>query len=517
MIRIYNTLTRKKEILKSIRKKRIRPPKFFKEKFRRVNLFVCGPTVYDFSHIGHARTYIAFDVIVKYLRKRGLKVFYLQNITDIDDKIINRAKELGVNPKNLARRFEDEYYKDVRALKITNVDHYARATDHIPQIIKQIEVLVGNGYAYAAADGGVYFDISKFKDYGKLSHQNLKLLRKNVRIEPDPFKKGDFDFVLWKHARQTAPIHELRPKGVPLTAGTYGAGTNDANMRIFDGEPAWLSPWGWGRPGWHIEDTAITEHFFGPQYDIHGGGRDLIFPHHESEIAQMEAASRKKPMVKLWMHTGFLMVEGEKMAKSLGNFITIRDFLKKHPPEVLRFLVLATHYRSPLDYTKKMPKQVKASLERIGEFLDKLKSQTSAKEGANLAKKKKISGISAKIRGYSRKFQKEMDDDFNTPRALAVIFDLIKKVNPLINKGKLSGDDKKTILLFLKEVNEIFEILPSERKKIIPQEIQNLISQREILRKEKKWPEADEIRKQIEEMGYKIDDVPEGPKVKLIS
>src|SRR4030042_5837800 len=285
MLKLYNTQNRKKETFKP-------------GKGKKINLFVWGPTVYDFSHIGHARTYISFDVIVKYLRETGFDVFYLQNITDIDDKIIERAKKTKTSPQKLAEKFKKEYLKDVKDLNITSVSKYAKATDYTKEIISQAKRLMKKGYAYQIEDG-IYYDISKFKNYGKLSGRTIIQAEDGVsRIDQAKNKKNKGDFCLWKKSKP--------------------------------GEPKWSSPWFEGRPGWHIEDTAITEKQFGPQYDIHGGAQDLIFPHHEAEIAQMEAISKKHPLVQYWLHTGFLRVEGQKMAKSLGNFITIRDFLKEN-------------------------------------------------------------------------------------------------------------------------------------------------------------------------------------------
>jgi cysteinyl-tRNA synthetase len=298
----------------------------------RINLFVCGPTVYDDSHIGHARTYIAFDVVARYLKYKGFSVFYLQNITDVDDKIIQRAAEIGASPRSLARRFEQRYLEDMHALGVTNVNYYARATEHVPEIINQIERLSELGFAYET-ESGIYFDESRFEDFGKLSHQNADD-RKLHRIEPDPTKRNPGDFSLWKK----------RQDGEDVT---------------------WASPWGPGRPGWHIEDTAITETYLGAQYDIHGGAMDLIFPHHEAEIAQMEATSGKKPLVRYWMHTGFLNVRGEKMSKSLGNFTTIRDMLQKYEADAFRLFVLLAHYRSPIDFSEEALEQAGKSLERI--------------------------------------------------------------------------------------------------------------------------------------------------------
>ncbi|MDP2864466.1 MAG: cysteine--tRNA ligase, partial [bacterium] len=366
-LKLYNTLSRKKEVFRPRRSKE-------------VNLFVCGPTVYDFSHIGHARTYIVFDVITKYLREKGFDVFYLQNITDIDDKIIKRAKEKKNSPQKLARDFEKEYLKDMKSLKIDSVTKYARATEHIKEIQSQVKRLLEKGFAYQIEDG-IYYDISKFKDYGKLSRRTVLQAEDGVsRIDTAEEKRNKGDFCLWKFSKP--------------------------------GEPKWPSPWQNGRPGWHIEDTAIAEKYFGFQYDIHGGAKDLIFPHHEAEISQMEAISKRKPMVKYWIHSGFLTVNGQKMAKSLGNFITIREFLKKNSPRVLRFFVIKTLYHSPIDYREGAILQAKRELEKIDEFIEKLNMIKSQKEN------KKRFAKSLVLR-TEKEFRKAMDDDFNTPKALA--------------------------------------------------------------------------------------------------
>ncbi|KKU84749.1 MAG: Cysteinyl-tRNA ligase, partial [Parcubacteria group bacterium GW2011_GWA2_47_8b] len=305
---IHDTLSGKKEDLEKVADN------------KKLRLFVCGPTVYDYIHIGNARTYIVFDNLVRYLRALGVKVFYLQNITDIDNKIIRRAAEENTNAKSLAKKYEKYYHEDEKALGIKSVTKYARATAHIKQIVRQIQTLIAKGHAYKI-DDGYYFDISTFPEYGKLAKRTVNQAEDSVsRIDENVNKKNKGDFALWKFKKEN--------------------------------EPSWKTPIGEGRPGWHIEDTAITERWFGPQYDIHGGAVDLKFPHHEAEIAQQEAASGKKPMVKVWMHSGFLVVGGEKMAKSSGNFVTVRDFLKQYPVEVLRYLVAAHHYRSPLDYSE---------------------------------------------------------------------------------------------------------------------------------------------------------------------
>ena len=467
MLKIYNTLSRKKEIL--------RP-----RKAKKINLFVCGPTTYDFSHLGHARTYICFDVITKYLKEIGYRVFYLQNITDIDDKIINRAKEKKIKPLVLAKKFEREYLKDMKALNVNKVTKYARATEHIKEIISQVKRLLKKGFAYKIKDG-IYYDISKFKDYGKLSRRTAAGAESAVsRIDESKGKRNKGDFCLWKYAKK--------------------------------GEPKWKSIFGFGRPGWHIEDTAITEKYFGSQYDIHGGARDLIFPHHEAEISQIEAISGKKPMVKYWLHTGFLTVKSQKMAKSLGNFITIRDFLKKHPDDgvrILRFFVLKSHYRSPINYSEKIIKQSIKDLGKIDEFIEKFKA-AAGRQSSKL--------IKDLVSRTQKEFEKAMADDFNTPKTIALIFKLINKGNVLLTQNKLSLTDAKNILEFLRKIDKVFNfIFPKTfKKKKTPKKILELTKKREKLRAQKKWKEADKLRKEIKKLGYKIEDTKKGTKFKKI-
>jgi len=451
VIKLFNTMTRKKETLKTIQPKKVK-------------MFVCGPTVYDYSHIGHAKTYVQFDMIVKYLRFRGFNVFYLQNITDLDDKIIQRAKEQGTEPKTLAKKFEEEYYKDIKSMGIDSVTEYARATDFIKAIIRQVKTLIKGGFAYEIEDG-VYYNLSKFPEYGKLSgRMTLDAEDAVTRIDDGLGKKNKGDFCLWKKSASN--------------------------------EPKWKSPWGDGRPGWHIEDTAITESYFGPQYDIHGGARDLIFPHHEAEIAQMEAASGKKPLVRYWLHTGFLTVERKKMAKSLGNFVTIRDALKKWDTKTLRFVFISNHYRSPIDFSKEGLSSAKNSLERLNEFMRK------TKDGKDNFDEKLI-------KETKRKFVEAMDDDFDTPKALAVIFDFVREVNR-------KGGGKKAYKM-LKEFDEIFGILSEEKPEKIPEAVKELIKRREGARKNKEWKLADEIRQKIKELGYVLEDTAEGIRCKKIS
>jgi cysteinyl-tRNA synthetase len=461
MLKVYNTLSRKKEVFKPRKRKR-------------VNLFVCGITPYDFAHLGHARTYIVFDMIVRYLREKGYNLFYLQNITDIDDKIINRAKEEKIFWKDLSRKFEKEYLKDIKNLNINSVNRYARATDYIKEIISQVERLLKKGFAYQLKDG-IYYNISKFKDYGKLAGRTILQAEDSVsRIDEDKKKKNKGDFCLWKFSKPN--------------------------------EPTWQASFGNGRPGWHIEDTAITEKFFGPQYDIHGGAQDLIFPHHEAEIAQMETISGKKPLVKYWLHSGFLTIRGQKMSKSLKNFITIKDFLIKNSPRVLRLLIIKSHYRSPIDYNENLIIQTKKELEKIDEFVKKI--QNSKFKIQNYNSKLKISK-------FQKQFELAMNDDFNTPKAIAVLFDLINKENSLITKNLLSKTDAKNILDFLKKVDKIFDfIFWKKSKEKISNSVLKLVKEREKNRKKGDWQKADYLREKIKKLGYLIEDTKKGFKIK---
>jgi len=481
MIKFYNTLTQKKEVFKPLKNKKI-------------NLFVCGPTVYDFSHLGHARTYVSFDMIVNYLKYQGYKVFYLQNITDVDDKIIKRAKERGKNWDEISRFFEKEYYKDIKKLKINSVTKYARATSHVKEIQSQVKRLLEKGYAYQI-DDGIYYDIKKFKDYGKLSKRTITQAEDSTsRIDESVQKRNKGDFCLWKYIKSLSSL-----KARSMRKGTH-------KYKLIDNEPAWSSTFGWGRPGWHIEDTAITEKYFGPQYDIHGGARDLIFPHHEAEISQMEAISGKAPLVRYWLHTGFLTIEGQKMSKSLGNFITIQDFLKKYSPEVLRFIVFSSHYRSPLDFSEKIAKEAKVNLKKLEEFLKNLKEKSKSSKSQN----------GKLIKGFKDKFWKILEDDFNTPKAKALIFDFLTK----INKKRISQKEAREIYSFFKEVNRILGFLDFkkiEKKEIFPTKVKELAIQREKYRKQGNFKKADEIRRKIEKLGYKVEDTKEGPKLKRTS
>ena len=467
MLKIFNTLTKKKEVFRPLEDKKVK-------------MFVCGPTVYDFSHLGHAKTYIQFDVIARYLRFKGFKVFYLQNITDLDDKIIDRAKKEGVDPQTIARKFEEEYHKDMKALNVISVDKHARATDYIKEIISQVERLMKKGFAYEIEDG-IYYDISKFKEYGKLSRRTALEAEDAVsRIDESVNKRNKGDFCLWKRSKLD--------------------------------EPKWPSPWFEGRPGWHIEDTTITEAHFGPQYDIHGGARDLIFPHHEAEIAQMEAISGKSPFVKYWLHTGFLTVDGRKMSKSFGNFVTIRDALKKYDAETIRLFFVSSHYRSPIDYSEKNLEQAKRNLEKLYNTLKNLKD---AKKRKGMTKDEKK--FEKFIKECKKEFEKFMDDDFNSPKALLCLYKLSSKTNVLLNKqnGEISENLAKEIIETFRELGYIFGILQKEiKEEEIPEEVKKLVEEREEARRKGDFAKADAIREKIKSLGYIVEDTKEGPKVK---
>ena len=466
MIKVYNSRTRKKEVFKP-------------RKGKKVNMFVCGITPYNSAHIGNLKTYLNYDIIARYLRLRGYTVFYLQNVTDIDDKIVNAARGADIHWKEIPDRYFAEFRSVGEKLHITGVSQYAYATDFIPAIIGQVARLIKKGYAYEA-NGSVYFEVKRFKDYGKLSGQNLAKLHKSVRLaealrgfgrDEDPDKKHPYDFVLWK-ARE---------------------GMNEKY------EPSWDSPWGKGRPGWHIEDTAISEHFFGPQYDLHGGAGELKFPHHEAEIAQQESASGKKPFVKYWVHTGVLTLAETKMSKSLGNVITGKEMVETHDPDAFRFLVASTHYRSPLPYSEKLYAQAKSNLEKIRDFTRRLKAV------------KQKSGKAFAVSGYTKKFFAAMDDDFNTPTALAVLFTLIRAANPLIEKKTLSAKSAKAILSFIKDGERVIGVpFINTISTQIPQEITALAEERNTLRKQGKWAEADALRARILEQGYLVKDTKDG-------
>ena len=427
-------------------------------------MFVCGPTVYDYIHIGNARTFVIFDAFAKWLRFKGVDLEYIQNITDIDDKILARAKEQGREPAEYAREWETKFYEDATALGITS-PIYKRAMDHIPEIKSQVQRLLDSKHAYMLEDG-IYFDLATFPDYGKLSGRtDLHDDDAVSRIDENQNKRNKGDFCIWKGSLEE------------------------------------------GRPGWHIEDTAITEKYFGPQYDVHGGGIDLKFPHHEAEIAIMESISGKKPFVKTWMHAGFLVNKGKRMGKSNANFMTAREALQIYSREALRFYFLSAHYRSPLDYSEDNLKQAEAAVARLGEFLKKLhdfedEMQLDANEHFDVM-----------VRDAERAFKDALENDFNTPRALGILFELVKTLNTHITTRILDKETAGRVQKFFTVVNEILGVIPSQTI-VIPKTMEMLIESRERARTSKDYALADKLRGQIEEGGYHVDDTAYGPLVK---
>ena len=462
MLNIYNSLTNRKEEFVPIEKSRIR-------------IYVCGMTVYDFCHLGHARVMVAFDTIIRYLRYRGFDVIYVRNITDIDDKIIQRANELGESVQSLTDRYIDYMNEDLEALSILKPNFEPRATDFIPQIIEMISDLIKEGYAYPAANGDVYYRTRRFKNYGELSGERLDDLRAGSRIAPDEAKDDVVDFVLWKSSKPN--------------------------------EPKWESPWGDGRPGWHIECSVMSTSLLGNHFDIHGGGMDLLFPHHENEIAQSEAATGEK-FVNLWMHNGYLQINAEKMSKSLKNFLTIREVLetdsdRERIGEVLRFVFLTSQYRSPLNYSDESLENARMGLRRIYMSLHKAE-QLSDEHSVETDDQ------------FVGRFRAAMDDDFNTSDALAVIFDCVRELNRAVEAKnvKVATVYRKTLLeiagsLGLLSLTPV-RFLGVESSGSDDGTIQNLIDQRVQARSEREWKRADRIRDELASIGVEIEDRPDG-------
>ena len=493
MLKLFNTLSRKKEAFKPLHGKT-------------VNMYVCGPTVYGPGHIGHARTYVAFDIIRRYLEYEGFQVNYVVNITDVHDDMIATANKEGITIFQLAERNIPIFFEDMEKMHIKKATANPRVTENIEGIIGMTSKLLEKGIGYETADG-VYFSIKKFKGYGKLSKVKLKKEVTGTRVETDKYdKEHPSDFALWKKAKPT--------------------------------EPSWESPFGNGRPGWHIECSVMSTKHLGYPIDIHGGAVDLIFPHHENEIAQSEAYFSKKPFVKYWLHTGFLNVKGEKMAKSLGNFITIPEMLKKYDPKAFRYFIAEAHYRSRIDFNEKSMEKAKASLEKInrlvqslqeikagiGSKAEKAEDVQSALEAGNEAnagnenKKSKAGNENKEVQklidSARKKFKAAMENDFNTPIAIAVVHEFVRKCNGMLNKGKLGKIDSEKILGFMGEIDSVFKFLTFEKESLeLPTEILELVEKREAARKDKNWQLADEIRAQLREKGYQILDTKEGPKL----
>ena len=482
-IRLHNTLTGNKEDFVPLHEKK-------------VGMYVCGVTVYDLSHIGHARSAIVFDAIYRYLRYRGYEVTFVRNFTDVDDKIIKRANEEGVDTKTIAEKYIGEFNIDMGRLGLEKPSVEPRATDHIPEMIRLISALVQKGFAYQSG-GDVFFSVQKFKDYGKLSKRDLEEMQAGARVEIDEKKENPLDFALWKASKP--------------------------------GEPFWESPWGKGRPGWHIECSVMSQKYLGETLDIHGGGRDLIFPHHENEIAQSEAATGKT-FVRYWVHNGFVNINKEKMSKSLGNILTMREILKDWHPEVLRLFFLSHHYRSPVDYSEDSFSEAKTGLDRfystIHEIQEELKRRLVSQSKIDLTA---IENCRRAIESFPARFEEAMDDDFNTAQALGYFYDLQTQLNSLLSLSK--GRPTEEMISMLKQgldhfsmkgwVFGLFREDPErylaqrkneglKRLSLTEQAILRSIEERNLARKAKNWKRADEIRNDLLSKGVVLEDTPSG-------
>ena len=476
-LRIFNTLNSKKELFEPLEAGKVR-------------MYVCGPTVYDACHIGHARSVVVFDVIARYLKEKGYDVTYIRNFTDVDDKIIQKANQLGIDSTAVAERFIEEFYQDMDALNVQRATIEPKATDHIAQIVEFIEKLILKGFAYPI-NGDVYYSVEKFKRYGKLSGRKLEDMEAGARIDIDERKQNPFDFALWKSAKP--------------------------------GEPAWDSPWGQGRPGWHIECSAMSREYLGETFDIHGGGKDLCFPHHENEIAQSESLSGK-PFVRYWVHNGFVNINQEKMSKSLGNFLMIKDVLKSYHPETVRLFLLSNHYRSPIDFTDKAMDESSKGLDKIYALLERVEK----KVGPIFLVQDVDPGICWKH------FCDAMDDDFNSARSIGIIFDTVRSLNRLLDQheNNLPSEVKQTLQSGLADIRRTGEILgmflehPTqyfdnkqtqilEQKSIDHAVVAEMVEQREAARKSKNWEMADQIRKELVDMGISLEDRAGGPVWKI--
>lgn len=458
---LYNTLNRKKQEFIPIEK-------------GKVKMYSCGPTVYNYFHIGNARPFIIFDTLRRYLEYKGYEVKFVQNFTDIDDKMINKANELGITVKELADQYIDEYYTDAKGLGIKKASVHPRATENIESIIEIISTLIENGYAYNV-DGDVYYSTKKFKEYGKLSHQPLEDLESGARIDVNEDKQDPMDFALWKKQKP--------------------------------GEPAWESPWGMGRPGWHIECSAMANTYLGKTIDIHSGGQDLIFPHHENEIAQSEAANCCQ-FANYWMHNGYINVDNRKMSKSLGNFFTVRDVAKEFEYEVIRFFMLSAHYRSPINFSKDLMESAKSGLERIYNCIETMTFFNESSQDRELTDAEKA--FAKTIDEYKEKFISAMDDDLNTADAISVIFEIVADVNK-----NITAESENAKALITKAVDTIKELggvlgILSKQDEETPAEILELLEKRAEARKSKDWATSDAIRDKLSELGYQVKDTPQG-------
>ena len=463
-MKIYNTLTRKKEEFVPIRE-------------GEAMIYVCGPTVYNFFHIGNARPFVVFDTLRKYMEYRGYKVKFVQNFTDVDDKIINRAREEGVTAPEVAEKYIKEYFQDAAALNVKKADVHPRVSEHIVDIVDFVQKLVDEGYAYEA-DGDVYFSTRKFPEYGKLSKQNIDDLEAGARIAVGEVKKDPLDFALWK-------------------------------ARKSEDEIAWESPWGMGRPGWHIECSAMSRKHLGETIDIHAGGQDLQFPHHENEIAQSECCNGV-PFAHYWMHNGYITIDNEKMSKSKGNFFTVRDILEEYSGEVIRFFLLSGQYRSPINFSKELMEQAKSSLARMENCRENLTYLTSAGGEGAMSDSEQVA--LADYDKYRQNFISAMDDDLNTADAISAVFELITAINTAVKDGA-SREFAQKSLDTLREFTDVLGLLQAEEDNSVDAEIEALIAERQEARKAKNFARADEIRDLLKERGITLKDTPQGVQI----
>ncbi|HHT17114.1 MAG TPA: cysteine--tRNA ligase [Papillibacter sp.] len=460
-MKLYNSLTMQKE-------------EFVPLVEGKVSMYACGPTVYDYIHIGNARPIIVFDALRRYFEYRGYDVTFVQNFTDIDDKIIRRANELGISSHELAEKYIEEYFVDAKGLGVREATVHPRATENIQQIIEIIQTLMDKGLAYESK-GDVYFRTEKYDGYGKLSHQSLDDLQAGARVDVSEIKENPMDFALWKKAKPD--------------------------------EPAWPSPWGEGRPGWHIECSAMSNRYLGKTIDIHCGGQDLTFPHHENEIAQSEGANGA-PFVRYWLHNGYINVDNKKMSKSLGNFFTVRDAAAAYGYENIRMFMLMSHYRSPLNYSGEVLTHAKNALERLKQARKSLLFVTeNGQEGD-----RDEAGLEEKLAVYRARYIEAMDDDFNTADAISVIFELVREANTLVSSGTMTRRQAETYLAVFDELTGVLGLLYGEGDEDakLAEEVEALIAARQAARKEKNWAEADRIRDTLKEMGIVLEDTPQG-------
>ncbi len=462
-MKIYNTLTRKKEEFIPIDPKEIK-------------IYVCGPTVYNYFHLGNARPFVVFDTLRRYLEYKGNNVKFVQNFTDVDDKIINKAREEGVSAGEISEKYIEEYYKDASKLNVKKATVHPKVTENIPEIISFIEKLIEKGYAYES-NGDVYYSTAKFEGYGKLSGQNIEDLEAGARIQVGDVKRDPMDFALWKARKQ-------------------------------EDELAWESPWGMGRPGWHIECSVMSNKYLGDSIDIHAGGQDLEFPHHENEIAQTEAYTGKK-FANYWMHNGFITINKEKMAKSKGNFFMVRDILSEYDGETMRYFLLSGHYRNPIDFSKELMEQAKNSLGRIkttkinlDHFIENADGKITDEEKRKLAELKK----------YKEKFEAAMEDDLNTADAISAIFEMVKEINT-ITDGESSKEFCQLEREALLELTAILGLLEDDDKMEVPEDVAMLVEERQQARKNKDFKRADEIRDELKSRGITLEDTPQGIRV----